>query len=95
MSDQPHPHLTLPGNHCVVHGFHRPAPLRTVRHHIFPQEFGGPTTPENLVLVCDTGHYNIHTCLDALLKGEPLPKATRLEQHLAQQGYAKIKESKA
>lgn len=90
-----HPHLTLPGNHCVVHGVHRPTPARTVKHHIWPQEFGGPTIESNLVWVCDTGHYNIHTLLDALLSGKTIEfKGTRLERKLAKQGYDAIQEMK-
>lgn len=85
--------LTVPGNQCVVHGYHRPRPNRTVKHHIWPQEFGGPTVPANLVLVCDTGHYNIHARIDWLLgKNMPEPKVTRTERRLADQGFKAIKE---
>jgi hypothetical protein len=84
-------HFTLAGNHCTVHGYHRPTPLRTVLHHILPQEYGGPTVAANLVKVCDTGHYNIHACLDALLAGKPMPGGTRREKALARQGLDQIK----
>lgn len=80
--------LKVVGNLCTVHGFwHRPQPTRTVKHHILPQEYGGPTTPENLVLVCDTGHYNIHAALDAMIHKKPIPKVTRRELAIARQGY--------
>ena len=89
------PHLTIPGNSCIVHGYHRPNPSRTVHHHIHPQEYGGKTVPENLVWVCDTGHYNIHSLLDALLAGATIEfKGTRLERKLAKQGYDAIQEMK-
>ena len=80
--------LTMPGNRCVVHRYHWPVPARTVVHHILPQEYGGPDTPENKVPVCDTGHYNIHAFLDALVRGlKLLPKVTRKEEALARRGY--------
>jgi hypothetical protein len=75
---------------CAVHKYHWPVPLRTVNHHIQPQEMGGMTTTLNLVPVCDTGHYNIHTLLTALVKTNTLPLkgGTRRERALALQGYA-------
>lgn len=84
--------LTIPGNRCIVHGYHYPRPTRTVRHHIWPQEYGGPTTEENLVWVCDTGHYNIHNMIDWLLgHNVPKPKVTRMEARLADVGFRSIK----
>lgn len=56
------------GNFCTVHRYHRPVPLRSVQHHIYPKEWGGETKKANLVWVCDTGHYNIHTILDQMIK---------------------------
>lgn len=93
MSDQA---LTLAGNHCTVHGYHYPEPLRTVSHHIWPKEDGGPTVAENLVWVCDTGHYSIHALLDFLRAGGTpfvgLPKGqgTRTERKLAREGWKRI-----
>jgi hypothetical protein len=82
-------HLTLSGNQCEVHGYHYPKPARTVKHHKHPQEYGGKTTPENLVLVCDTGHYNIHTWIDVNLKGKgETPKLTKKELEIARIGLA-------
>lgn len=82
------PHLTLAGNSCTVHGYHWPRPARTVRHHKHPVEYGGPTTPANLVNVCDTGHYNIHAWIEAALRGKPLPKVTKRELEIARVGLA-------
>lgn len=88
--------LTLAGNHCTVHGYHYPEPLRTVQHHIWPKEDGGPTVTENLVLVCDTGHYSIHALLDILRTNQPLPKSkgTRTERKLAYLGWKRIQDQK-
>ena len=85
--------LRIPGNHCTVHRSHRPVPVRTVKHHIMPQEFGGLTEPDNLVWVCDTGHYSIHAALDALLDGKIPPKVARAELALAYRGYNAIRAS--
>lgn len=74
---------------CAVHGYHRPKPLRTVQHHVWPKEYGGPTQPWNLVWVCDTGHYNIHTALDLLLAGQA-PIGTRAEVKLARLGHNRM-----
>lgn len=84
---------TIPGNHCVVHGYHWPKPLRTVKHHIHPLSEGGPDTKANLLLVCDTGHYSIHALLEALLKGQPMTGGTRAERTYAVQGYEAIKKA--
>jgi hypothetical protein len=60
-----------------------------VQHHIYPQEWGGPTVSSNLVEVCDTGHYNIHAILTLMVAGTPLDKnlGTKKEYALAKQGY--------
>jgi len=39
---------------CVVSVSHSPRPLRFVWHHVQPHEAGGPTTPANLIEVCDS-----------------------------------------
>jgi hypothetical protein len=82
---------TLPGDQCAVHHAHRPTPLRTVVHHIWPQEYGGPTVPENLVKVCDTGHYNIHALLAQLMDGKEMTGGDGLERAHAALGFDRIK----
>jgi hypothetical protein len=73
---------------CTVHGYHWPAPLRIIRHHIQPEGMGGETAPANLVDVCDTGHMNIHRLMGDLLRGGPMRRGgTRRERTLAQRGY--------
>lgn len=78
--------FTIAGNHCVVHKYHWPKPLRTVKHHIIPQEYGGKTEPGNLLLVCDVGHYNIHAVMDAILNAQTPPSSTRRELYFARLG---------
>lgn len=72
---------------CDVHGYHYPKPLRVVVHHVQPLAMGGLDVDTNKVNVCDTGHYNIHRCLDDLLHGVAMQAGTRKERDLAQQGY--------
>lgn len=36
---------------------------------------------------------NVHEALRALLAGQPVPKVTRAERRLAEQGYAAIEEA--
>jgi len=52
---------------CQVHTKHIPATHLNERHHIWPLGHGGPSVKENLVVVCATGHNNIHMLLAQLL----------------------------
>jgi len=72
---------------CQVHAYHWPKPLRTVVHHLQPLAMDGPDVASNRVTVCDTGHFNIHRCLDDLLKTEPFSGGTRKERDFAKQGF--------
>jgi hypothetical protein len=58
---------------CEVHQYHSPEPKVPHRHHILPQSWGGETTTQNIVVVCPTGHYNIHHLLDEYVRahGDP------------------------
>lgn len=77
----------LPGDQCQVHGWHRPPVLETERHHVWPLGMGGPDVESNIVLVCGTGHANIHRVLRALAYGKTPPKATRQERYYAVRGF--------
>lgn len=72
---------------CQVHGYHWPPAPYTVTHHVWPKGMGGPDINSNKVVVCPTGHLNIHRCLDDLLHGLPMRRGTRKERAYAQQGY--------
>lgn len=73
---------------CQVHKYHVPTPLRTVVHHIQPQEMGGASVPTNEVETCDTGHYNIHRLLGDLIRSGVMRRGgTKAERGLAQQGF--------
>lgn len=78
---------------CQVHGSHRPHTEVNERHHIWPLGHGGPNKAANLVVVCATGHNNIHRLLDLLIAGKgavamsELRRYTLAERDLARRGY--------
>lgn len=53
----------LPDETCVAHQFHSPRPQRLDEHYLFPLEWGGAEGSER-VLMCQTGHTNVHLLLD-------------------------------
>ena len=79
---------------CLVHKAHKPEPLRTVEHHVWPLGMDGPDVDDNKIDICDTGHYNIHTLLDLMLAGRGVPTAHRNELKYARQGYLAIQKAK-
>jgi hypothetical protein len=75
---------------CELHRYHYPKPYRLVWHHLQPLGMGGPDNMGNMIGACDTGHYNIHGALSALVFGKPMPKnTTRSERFAALRGYNK------
>lgn len=81
---------------CVVHVNHSPVPRVNVIHHVWPKGKGGPDVAENRIVVCPTGHYNIHKLLAEYEKanGDPGAKArqpfTSSEQQFAALGFERI-----
>ena len=81
---------------CLVHGRHMPNSHLNERHHIWPQSHGGPSVQENLVVVCATGHNNIHHLLALLLVHAGAVPYSLLKQYsleerrLAKLGYDRI-----
>ncbi len=81
---------------CRVHTKHVPNPHSVDRHHVWPTADGGPDIPENIVVVCPTGHRNIHDLLNLfkLFRGKPpyieLRKFAFEERTLAELGYSRI-----
>lgn len=45
---------------CLLHKSHVPNSHINERHHVWPLGEGGPNTKANIVVVCATGHNNIH-----------------------------------
>jgi hypothetical protein len=48
---------------CVAHQFHSPRPQGFEEHHVFPKGWGGPENGKTVVL-CSTGHSNVHYLLE-------------------------------
>lgn len=81
---------------CLVHGKHVPASRVNHFHHVWPLGHGGPDIPENKVVICPTGHANVHALLHeyVLLRGEVPYMArrwySREEQALALLGWRRM-----
>lgn len=54
------------GTGCSLHRHMSKVPLHD--HHIQPKEYGGPTTPENMIRICANGHGDTHYYMDLLFK---------------------------
>lgn len=54
------------GQRCLCSKNHQPTPLELARHHILPQENGGPNSADNYVWLCPTTHVNVHEILRIL-----------------------------
>lgn len=61
-------------------------------HHVWPQEYHGPSTPDNLVRICCNTHSDTHDLLNKMLRGKPydLSTYTPTERRLAKRGYDAI-----
>jgi hypothetical protein len=40
-------------------------------HHVWPQEYHGPSIPSNLVKICCNAHSDVHDLLNKMLRGKP------------------------
>ena len=69
---------------CRVHGYHWPPPTSNELHHVFPLYMGGEERGEKVV-ICPTGHENVHRYLKWMVRGMIgiAPKVTRAERALA------------
>lgn len=80
--------VKLAGNHCEIHKEHRPMPMETEVHHIWPLGMGGPDRAENKVKICPTSHSTIHVFIRHLAHGIALPPSGfHREKELAKQGF--------
>jgi hypothetical protein len=81
---------------CLLHNTHVPTSHINHIHHIWPRGYGGTDDAENKVIVCPTGHYNIHRLLEEHLhlRGEVpysvLKQFSREERTYAKLGYDRI-----
>lgn len=81
---------------CEVHRTHSPHSHINQRHHVWPLGEGGPNVAANIVVVCPTGHANIHDLLARMVAGGGLVPYSvqrwygRRERELARLGYERI-----
>jgi hypothetical protein len=71
-----------PNKVCTVHAAHRPHVSMPDVHHIWPKGWGGPDIPSNTVVVCPTGHRNVHELLNAWVRSQGRPPI-EIERHYA------------
>lgn len=57
------------GRECACHKHDQLIPQEV--HHVWPQEYHGPSTPDNLIRICCNAHSDIHYLMNAMLKGKP------------------------
>lgn len=58
-----------PGVACELHAYHSPEVASFDEHHIVPRADGGPDRPTNMLVVCPTGHRNLHVLLAQMKRG--------------------------
>lgn len=89
-------HLLTKPVDCEVHGRHAPHSHVNEHHHVWPKGEGGPSVPENVVVVCATGHNNIHLLIRLFKahKGAPPYSVLRTfstgEREYAALGYQRL-----
>ncbi len=81
---------------CQLHGRHMPMSHVNHRHHVWPLGEGGPDISDNIVVVCPTGHYNVHECLREFKMHQGkvpytvLKRYSLKERHYAELGYKRM-----
>lgn len=79
---------------CAAHAHDSLVPIE--KHHVWPQEYHGPTVPANLVQICANAHSDVHYLLSRMLKtGDQVPWTERRTygpaiRDIAARGYAAI-----
>ena len=76
---------------CQVHKDHIPATHLNEIHHVWPKGDGGPDINENTVVVCATGHHNIHELIKIFkaMRGQ-VPYSELRRFSLKERDYAKL-----
>jgi hypothetical protein len=98
MSNEADPHTEIRSTTqpCQVHQKHMPETHINHRHHVWPKGDGGPDISDNIIVVCATGHYNIHDLLAHFksLMGEVpysiMRRYSMKERFYADLGYKRI-----
>lgn len=92
----PHSQILTTVQPCMVHKRHSPETHINHRHHVWPLGEGGPNIEDNIIVVCPTGHVNIHDLLQEhkLHMGKTpysiVRQYTHLERAYADLGYKRI-----
>jgi hypothetical protein len=82
--------MSKPLKACVVHKHRDDVPLDS--HHIHPKQYGGPSTPDNLIWVCPNGHREIHNYLRLLLRQPGGKKPSWIQRRKFGRGVRKYAE---
>lgn len=87
----PHTQIRTTTQPCQLHTRHMPESHINHRHHIWPLGDGGPNISDNIVVVCATGHYNIHDLLQhyKFLMGK-VPYSILRRYAVKEREYAKL-----
>lgn len=87
----PHSQLRTTSQPCELHTKHTPESHINHRHHVWPKGDGGPDILDNIVVVCATGHYNIHDLLEHYkMLGGNVPYGVLRRYALGERKYAKL-----
>ncbi len=87
----PHSQLRTTSQPCQLHTRHMPESHINLRHHVWPLGEGGPDTADNIVVVCATGHYNIHDLLNFFkMHNGKVPYAVLRRYAIKEREYAEL-----
>lgn len=92
----PHSRIMTTVQPCLLHRKHMPESHINHRHHVYPLGEGGPDIEDNIVVVCPTGHVNVHDLLlhYKMYQGNPpyiiVRRYALKEREIAQLGWDRI-----
>lgn len=92
----PHSQIRATTQPCLVHKIHKPESHLNHQHHVWALGDGGPDIPDNLVVICPTGHANVHDLLKhfKIFMGkvpyDVYKRYTHEERRLAKLGYDRM-----
>jgi hypothetical protein len=92
----PHSQLRTTSQRCELHGRHLPESHINHRHHVWPLGDGGPDISDNIIVICPTGHMNVHDLVShyKMLMGEVPYTILRTysfeERRVAKLGYDRL-----
>ena len=75
------------GVDCGCVATHSPPSVLLEHHHVWPQEFGGPTVPDNLVWICASTHNSVHVFLRLFAAAKRSLSVDELRAALTAGGY--------